>query len=346
MKKNLLLLGVLPFSFLQAQDCSELFISEYLEGLGNNKALEIYNPTNQTIDLTGYFVVRYNNGNGDVTLQSAEQLKGTIAPHGVHVGVLDKRDPNGQGQEGPIWEDLEAKADAFYSKVYDEKNVFYWNGDDAVALMKGTIDPSLPITFPLNSLTNVQVLDLFGKIGENPGADGWGYEGVPVANGGSIATKDHFLVRKSSVKKGVKTNPTTFNPSLEWDTLSFFTYIFDENGDTVYNSQNQPARRMNVDNLGIHDCDCNELSVKDGAKLAAFDFQVYPNPVTNKEVNFITTADIREITIYNSLGQVVKHISDNTKMLMTIPLDVHSGVYFMSAQGANGLKITKKFIVK
>lgn len=345
MKRILLLLGLLPVSFLGAQDCSDLFISEYLEGLSNNKALEIYNPTNQTIDLSNYFVIRYNNGNSNPTLQSAEALRGTVAPFSVHVGVLDKNDPNGEGQEAPIWDDLKEKADAFYSAIYDESNVFYWNGNDAVVLMKGTIDPSLPLSFPVSGLSNVQVLDIFGKIGENPGDDGWGYEGVPVANGGSIATRDHFLVRKSNVKRGVTTNPVVFKPIEQWDTLSFFTFILDENGDTIYNAQNEPARRMNVDNLGVHECDCNSLGIKESKKEESFDFQVYPNPIVNKELNFITTADIRELTIMNSLGQIVKIVA-NTKSMMTIPLNVNAGVYFITAKSPMGFTITKKFIVR
>lgn len=31
--------------------CSDLIISEYIEGSGNNKAIELYNPTNDPIDL-------------------------------------------------------------------------------------------------------------------------------------------------------------------------------------------------------------------------------------------------------------------------------------------------------
>ena len=31
---------------------AELFISEYVEGWSNNKALEIYNPTGESIDLS------------------------------------------------------------------------------------------------------------------------------------------------------------------------------------------------------------------------------------------------------------------------------------------------------
>ena len=46
---------------IQAQ-CTDLFFSEYIEGSSNNKALEIYNPTNQEIDLSAYSISRYSNG--------------------------------------------------------------------------------------------------------------------------------------------------------------------------------------------------------------------------------------------------------------------------------------------
>lgn len=53
------------------EDCSELFFSEYVEGSGTNKALEIYNPTENPIDLSEYSIKRYNNGN---TMASFEVL--------------------------------------------------------------------------------------------------------------------------------------------------------------------------------------------------------------------------------------------------------------------------------
>ena len=51
-----LLLSIFTLLLLKttAQDCSELFFSEYLEGYGQNKALEIYNPTSTNIDLSQY----------------------------------------------------------------------------------------------------------------------------------------------------------------------------------------------------------------------------------------------------------------------------------------------------
>ena len=41
-------------SGINAQDCSDIFISEYVEGSYNNKAIELYNPTNEAIDLSKY----------------------------------------------------------------------------------------------------------------------------------------------------------------------------------------------------------------------------------------------------------------------------------------------------
>ena len=61
MKKILLLITFLCFSgLIKAQ--TDLIISEYVEGWSTNKALEIFNPTNAAIDLSGYRITRYSNG--------------------------------------------------------------------------------------------------------------------------------------------------------------------------------------------------------------------------------------------------------------------------------------------
>ena len=62
MKTNLLSIFILITFFLNAQDCSDLFISEYVEGPANNNGIEIYNPTNNSIDLSSYTINRYSNG--------------------------------------------------------------------------------------------------------------------------------------------------------------------------------------------------------------------------------------------------------------------------------------------
>ena len=46
----------------QLLDCSELFISEYIEGSGQTRAIEVYNPTSAPINLLGFELWIINNG--------------------------------------------------------------------------------------------------------------------------------------------------------------------------------------------------------------------------------------------------------------------------------------------
>jgi len=54
-----------------------LFFSKYLHGEGNNRAIEIYNPTNSTIDLTDYHIAIFLNGSK--TISHRIDLPGTLA---------------------------------------------------------------------------------------------------------------------------------------------------------------------------------------------------------------------------------------------------------------------------
>ncbi|NNC94869.1 MAG: T9SS type A sorting domain-containing protein, partial [Chitinophagales bacterium] len=62
--------------------CQNLFFSEYIEGSSSNKAVEVYNPTDITIDLSEYKIRRYNNGG---TNPSTFGLSGMLAPGDVYV---------------------------------------------------------------------------------------------------------------------------------------------------------------------------------------------------------------------------------------------------------------------
>ena len=303
-------------SFGQVSDCSELFISEYVEGWSNNKALEIFNPTNATIDLSQYMVIRYSNGATTATAANAVQLSGTIAPSDVFVAVLEKLDPNGTGQEAPIWDSLQARADGYFCPVYNTSNAFYWNGNDAVVLAKGTI----------NNIAGAVAVDIFGKIGEDPGV-GW-TTAFPYTSGGVVVTADHSLIRKASVLKG-ETNPTIsfFNPLEQYDSIPAVVEI----GGQTYG---------NWFSLGEHSCDCPTSFVDEVADKPSI--SVYPNP-SNGE--FFVKGDFTEIRVLNALGQEVVTVSNNTKPIAVINLGDKRGVYFVKVRNG-ATEITKRVIVK
>ena len=318
MKKTLLFASLFFGLGAFAQDCSNLFISEYVEGWSNNKALEIYNPTDAAIDLSAYFVARYGNGSTSADASNSVQLSGMIPARGVFVAVLEKLDPNGTGNEAPIWDSLQARADGYFSPDYNTSNAFYWNGDDAVVLAKGVI----------SDVANAQVMDIFGKIGEDPGS-AWTSE-APHNGPGAEVTKDHSMIRKSTVLKG-EINPviSVFNPLAQYDSIPA---VYVDNG-TTYG---------NWSTLGSHDCACNTLGLK---KENAAVLSVSPNP-TSGMVNIKGTQNITTVSIYNSLGQQTKTIQNTANSVMMVDVSDKKGVYFIRMMDKDGNSTTQRVIVK
>ena len=206
--------------------CSELFFSEYVEGTGNNKALEIFNPSENPVNLSNYRLARYANGS---LIPDLIGLSGNLAAKKTYVVALDKRNPNGTGTELPVDSALMAVADTFLCPDYTVNQTMYFNGNDAMSLQK----------------TNGEIVDLIGKIGENPGV-GWTADslcaiGTFTDKCGAVGwTVNHTLVRKPQVQAGLNFNPRSFNVTIGWDTLPVNTF----------------------DNLGFHQSTCNmELPV-------------------------------------------------------------------------------------
>lgn len=199
MKKTLLYFSFLVFGATYAQDCSELFISEYVEGTGNDKAIEIYNPTGATINLSGYTVERFSNGNSTTTAGGVLNLTGSIAPYSTFVIVNGQT--TGTASSPAVTPALQALADQL-DGVYPAPT--YMNGNDAIGLFKNGV-----------------MVDLFGKSGDASiaTAQSWSDEFPYDGSVGAWWTKDQTLIRKSSVKKGVTVNPDPFIVTAEWDSL-------------------------------------------------------------------------------------------------------------------------------
>jgi hypothetical protein len=67
----------------QLVNCSELFISEFLEGDLLNKAVEIYNPKEESVNLTGYTLSVYANGSTEATF--IHELSGSLPAYHTYV---------------------------------------------------------------------------------------------------------------------------------------------------------------------------------------------------------------------------------------------------------------------
>lgn len=199
MKKNLLLLSFFSATFSFAQNCSQLFISEYVEGSGNNKALEIYNPTGSSIDLSGYRIERFSNGQNTSSNGGVLNLSGTIDANSAFVIS------NGQissSATSPACDPALQALSNLLDGIYPAPT--YMNGNDAIALFFGA-----------------DMIDLVGKIGDASmsSADGWGNEFPYDGSVGAVWTENHTLVRKPSVQVGISFNPSVFIVSNEWDSL-------------------------------------------------------------------------------------------------------------------------------
>ena len=120
---------------------TELFFSEYIEGSSNNKALEIYNGTGSSVDLSdgAYNVQMFFNGS---------------ASAGLTINLAGATDTVASGD---VYVLAQSSAAPLILAVADQINGSGWfNGDDAVVLRRGTT-----------------VIDVIGQIGLDPGTE-WG----------------------------------------------------------------------------------------------------------------------------------------------------------------------------
>ena len=166
--------------------CGDLFMSEYVEGTSNNKAIEIFNPLSTAIDLAPYQLQFFFNG--ATSPGTTINLTGTIGPHDVFVVADDN-------------------ANASILAAADQTSASnFFNGNDAIALLDGGTR-----------------IDVFGRIGQDPGANGW--------SGGGFNTMDRTLRRNPVVTGGDIVGDDPFDPAAQW--IPFPVNTFDGLGQHV-----------------------------------------------------------------------------------------------------------------
>jgi uncharacterized repeat protein (TIGR02543 family) len=141
---------------------TDLFISEYIEGSGTTRAIEIYNNTGASVDLSDYTITNYYNGNSTVSSSYIYTLSGTLQ-HGetyvlYHTSSVATIITAAQ------------TADLYFGSSSGYIN---FNGNDAIVLAKNG--------------TNI---DVIGVIGTDPGS-AWTV--------GDVSTANKTLVRNGDV---------------------------------------------------------------------------------------------------------------------------------------------------
>ena len=358
--KNVLLFISIIFTafFASAQTPTDLFFSEYVEGSGNNKALEIYNPTKGTIDLSNYYVLRFSNGSAVFTEGGATRLSGMLESFKTFVLVNGQTSSTASSPAcSPVLQAMAQQLDGVYPAPT------YMNGNDAMALVKtpGGVPPNA-------DMSNVTAVDLFGQI--NLGAaisaeTGWSYVKDTVLTYKNSAgedvtgrvvnyivkskaddnstfgpfwmswTSDHTLIRKPSVLKGVVVNPVPFAVNMEWDTAAA---IVDTAGHLVYKDI--------WTNLGSHKCDASTAGIDD-APYGAW-LSIYPNPVISDRFSISSTTPVKEVEIFSVIGQSMhKEVFTKGQLQIEIgSIQLEKGMYLVKVTTTNKISVVKKILVK
>ncbi len=217
-----------------------IFFSEYGEGSSNNKYFEVYNPTNDTINLSNYAFARVSNspGNGIGVYEYWVDFDSgaVILPNDVYVVAHPSADSF-----------ILAEADMSYGSLS--------NGNDGFALVYGAEPPS-PV---IPDSGGYFIVDWLGDWNGDPGS-GWDVAGV------NNATANHTLIRKCDVTQGdtswvnaAGTNTANsqwiVKPSNYWNNIGYHEYntsIYDTLTFTICNGLSVTVGTNTYDSTGIY----------------------------------------------------------------------------------------------
>ncbi|MCF7826785.1 MAG: T9SS type A sorting domain-containing protein [Candidatus Marinimicrobia bacterium] len=287
-----------------------------------NHYLEIYNPTDQIIDLSQYAIIK-GHGQSDATGYgwgneapnsgvSFYRLAGTLFPGGSF---------------GMSRDVSHASLQNISDVVFEDECVLAISGDDAVGLFKGAGTTAGQVLAACDSIP----IDAVGSPYEDPGQS-WqvsGVTGPPNSTGTSFygVTRFAILLRKPDVCAGNagdwdssrgciadtcdNNSSTTDYESSEWEVIACHYPNYAGTSGPGVEPQSNPDCAADIDSMATFTNICDLLGIEEtfvpgDLKLAGN----YPNPFNpSTSINF-STGSTQKITvrIYNSAGQEVRSL--------------------------------------
>ncbi|MCB0564013.1 MAG: lamin tail domain-containing protein [Phaeodactylibacter sp.] len=381
MNKLLPFFCLLLFAVTANAQCDDLFFSEYVEGYANNKALEIYNPTDAAINLSSYSIVRFSNGSTTAGSDKVISLPNEMLEAGdVFVVVVDLTDTmdwdsqfdkpawngynlidtifdavtgevvideeTGEPLLGPQYQD----GNALFGTEYNEKYDLQCKADAFLcpdyetnnAMYFNGNDAMALITGTTIATDGSNILDVIGVIGENP--ENWSMpQDAWITEDGGWITKDKTIVRNANVMTGRNTLS---------DVISSLGGSFVGEEWTIYG-------KNDFSYLGIHKSGCHpeqesvQYSCITGAVsgtsvINAIEFKVYPNPNSAGSLDIQADENIDRVEIVNLMGQTVLAENYNySQSAVSFSLgSIAKGVYVVKVHFADNMISTQKLIVQ
>ena len=321
--KSAAFISLFMLSFVYSQDP---IISIWYIGARENPVynhyLEIYNPTDQIIDLNQYALIK-GHGQSDATGigwgneapnsgVSFYRLEGTLFPEGRFGFSRDVSH-----------ESLQNNADV----VFEDECVLSVSGDDAIGLFKGAGANAAEVLAVCDSIP----IDAVGNPYEDPGTS-WQVSGVvgPANSTGTSyygVTRFAILLRKPDICQGNAGNwdasrgciadtcgndtVTTSYEMSEWEVIAcHYPNVYNASGPGVEPNSN-PDCSVDIDSMSTYYNICDELAIDDEfmpeeLKLAGN----YPNPFnpsTRIQFSILGSQNVT-IKIYDYSGRQVKNL--------------------------------------
>ena len=373
---------------------TELFFSEYNEGAhqpgvsynggaspstGNEKAMEIYNPTTSAVNLNAYSIRRYSNGAplGSAAMEEERLMRRSGS------NVLNQRGTFVIANPEATLTEITSVASQFSAprqntpinaatspNVVQVGGTVWFNGDDAMALVR----------YPSGTagLPNVNagiIIDILGSIGEQPllanGTTGGNWSGTNPADGtGSnavfVLSANQSIVRRATVSTGTRlnpapqnvpgSNPPVRNPGGYNIADQWMMYGTAFNGPIVppATTPSLNAGGQLYNQLGSHLDYTGPFGTYQATITATLEkfnanISVYPNPAHGTATVEIKDAKVGSVVLLNNLGQRISAQGKGTgqeKLLLDISA-LKPGLYFVQIMSADGqTKIYKELVVQ